>query len=759
MRRPDGPFDVRRLVPPGTRALIALTGMNRWHIVPRRVNFFEQTNYFMGRKKSRREAQQAPQQPIQVKLDPTPLLQNLYVPAALCLLTLLAYSNSFHTGLVVDSNYLILQDPRVHAVIRENLGLIFSHGYWWLPPEKGLYRPFSTLTYLFNYAVLGNGEDPAGYHWFNFFLHFFNVLLVYGLALRLVKKLWPAAFIAGLWAVHPVLAESVTNVIGRTDLLAATAVLGGFWIYLKSTETTGWRRAEWLVALTAVTTIGMFSKESAIVILGVIALYEITWWKERKQVRGFLLGCAAILPPILLWWYMRAQVMSRSMTPVYPFVDNPLVGAHFVTARLTAIVVLAKYLWLLIWPANLSWNYYYDQIPLARGSLQDWIAWIAIAAVFAAAALQFRRNRLYFFFAGFAFVTIVPVSNLVILIGTIMAERFLYLPAVGFSACFVLLVSDLGERIGARKLAPIALCVIIAALAIRTWARNVDWQSNLTLMTADVKTAPNSFATHESLATELYLADPNQANIDTVIDEAEKSLAILDPLPDSLNHADVYANAADYYERKADTLSQTSASGSITMTPAAERANQRALQILLRGVGIDKAFDEQNMRKEEARGKSESEIPHVGSLLLYQVLSLTYLKMGQYQKAYDAALYARSLAPFQPETYLLMANALSAQGHGEEAGRALVESYMVSPNPAMLGALRQFFQSGIDPTGCAIGQDANGPYFNTACAPVHQIVCEATADLDRAYVEARRPDLADQAKVFDQFGCPVGAKK
>src|SRR5580700_2560650 len=156
----------------------------------------------MGRKKSRRVSPQPPQQTIEVKRDLTPLLQNLIVPSALCLITLLAYSNSFHTGFVVDSDYLILRDPRVHALTSENLGLIFTHGYWWFPPEKGLYRPFSTLSYLFNYAVLGNAEDPSGYHWINFLLHFFNVVLVYVLALRLLKKLWPAAFIAALWAVH-----------------------------------------------------------------------------------------------------------------------------------------------------------------------------------------------------------------------------------------------------------------------------------------------------------------------------------------------------------------------------------------------------------------------------------------------------------------------------------------------------------------------------------------------------------------------------
>jgi hypothetical protein len=713
----------------------------------------------MGRKKSRRVSPQPPQQTIEVKRDLTPLLQNLIVPSALCLITLLAYSNSFHTGFVVDSDYLILRDPRVHALTSENLGLIFTHGYWWFPPEKGLYRPFSTLSYLFNYAVLGTAEDPSGYHWINFLLHFFNVVLVYGLALRLLKKLWPAAFIAALWAVHPVLTESVTNIIGRADLLAGAAVLSGFWIYLKSTESTGWRRAAWLAGLTAVTTIGVFSKESAVVILGVIALYEITWWKERKQLRGLLLGCAAAAPPILAWWYVRSQVMAQSMTPIFPFVDNPLVGAHFLTARLTAIVVLAKYLWLLMWPAHLSWNYYYNQIPLARGTLQDWLAWITIAAVIVVATMQIKRNRLYFFFAAFAFVAIAPVSNLVVLIGTIMAERFLYLPSVGFAFCVVLIVYALGQRIGARTLAPILLSVIVAVLAIRTWARNPDWRTNLTLMTADVTSSPNSFASHESLATEMYVADPTHSNIDAVLDEADRSLAILDPLPDFLNHADVYANAADYYERKADTLSQTGPDGKILMTEAGAQADRKALQILMRGVSIDRAADDESRRKEMARGKPESEIPHVGSLLLYQVLSLTYIRMGEYQKAYDTALYARLLAPFQPETYLLMANALFPLNRTEEGGRALMDSYLIAQNPAVLSSLQQFFRSGFDPSGCAIAEGTAGPYLNTSCAPVHKIICEATADLNHAYIEAHRPDLADQTKTLEQFGCTADSVK
>jgi hypothetical protein len=158
--------------------------------------------------------------------------------AGLCAITLLAYSNSFPAGFSLDSRGILLQD-RIHAATAENLQLILGHTYWWPYGESGLYRPVTTLTYLFNYAVLGNGDQPEGYHAINFLLHACNVLLVYLLARRWWKTGWKALAVAALWAVHPALTESVTNIAGRADLLAALAVLSGLWMYLKSAESRG----------------------------------------------------------------------------------------------------------------------------------------------------------------------------------------------------------------------------------------------------------------------------------------------------------------------------------------------------------------------------------------------------------------------------------------------------------------------------------------------------------------------------------------
>ena len=310
-----------------------------------------------------------------------------FAVAALCAVALLAYANSFGSGFVLDNRGILLQDPRIREATIDNLKLILRHTYWWPYGESGLYRPFTTLTYLFNYAILGNADHAAAYHWVNCLLHAGNVVLEYFLVRRLVRDFRPSVWVAALWAVHPVLTESVTNIVGRADLLAGMAFLGGFLMYLKSAESQGRARWMWLAALTAATTVGVFSKESAAAILGVIAIYELTWWKERRQGRALLAGCVAVLLALGAMRYARAAVFIHLPPARFPYWDNPLVDAGFWTARLTALKIVAKYLALLFWPARLSCDYSYAQIPLASGAAADWLAWLVVAAAGAAVVL------------------------------------------------------------------------------------------------------------------------------------------------------------------------------------------------------------------------------------------------------------------------------------------------------------------------------------------------------------------------------------
>jgi hypothetical protein len=204
---------------------------------------------------------------------------------------------------------------------------------------------------------------------------------------------------------------------------------------------------------------------------------------------------------------------------------------------------------LLAWPLRLSC---FAQIALARGSLANWIAWTAVVAVAAIAAIRYRRQGSAFFLAAFAFVTLLPASNLLFPIGTIMAERLLYLPAIAFAGSLAAGVYAGLRRFRRPNLAPVVLGVVTALFAARTLVRNLDWQNDLTLASSTVRVSPNSFKAHKLMAGAFSAAHDSHANIDRVIEEADRSVAILDPVPDFRNNAPAFRAAAGYYLLKGD---------------------------------------------------------------------------------------------------------------------------------------------------------------------------------------------------------------
>ena len=707
----------------------------------------------MKPKKRRAVAQNAAQAPAPIHLNRSP---TLLVAASLALLTLLAFSNSFSTGFVLDNKALLLQDPRIRELTGENIHLILQHTYWWPTGEAGLYRPFTTLSYLFNYAVLGNASDPAGYHWINFILHLANVLLVYALARGIVRDFWPSFFTAAIWAVHPVLTESVTNMIGRADLLSGLAILSGFLMYLRSTKSTGPRRLFWLAGLAAATTIGAFSKESAIVIVAVILLFELTWWRERKQAGGLLppallSGCVAVLIPIAAMLYQRSTVLTASRPAEFPFTDNPIVGAEFWIGRLTAIKVMGRYLWLTLWPANLSSDYSDSQIPLARGSFEDWLAWIVVLAAVTILIALYWRSRTAFFFASFAAITLLPMSNLLVPIGTIMAERFLYVPAMGLLACLVLAIYAVAERIPIKHFAPAVLCLIALLFAVRTWIRNRDWQDERSMAEATVHASPNSFKAHKLLAAAL---DPDQSpgpNLDAAIQETDHALAILGSLPDSRNTPEVYRMAGGLYLSKGDSLRATNASESL-------QDYQRALQFLKRSIAIDqitRAEYDRNGGAEWARRHSTLPSAAKGDPETRWMLATAYLKLGDAQHASTAAAEGLALHPVNPEAYRQISRALAANHRIDEAAIALLAGALITSDFSLRSDLLNLYRDAFGAT-CALIEGPNGPAMNPACDLVHRQLCAASIEIVKAAVESEHWDVAKKQKqnFVQNYGCP-----
>lgn len=643
---------------------------------------------------------------------------------ALLALTLIAYANSFQGGFVLDNRGLILNDPRIREWTASNLGLIFHHTYWWPNGESGLYRPFTTLSYLFNYALLGNQEQPFGYHLINFLLHAVNVLLVYTLAIRLIRKPSPAFFIAALWAVHPVLTESVSNIVGRADLLAAGAVLGGLLLYLKSAESTGGRRAAYLAGLALTTAVGVFSKESAVILPGVIVLCELTFRNELARTRTRWPGLLATLVPIAIMLSMRAGVLADTQPMEIPFTDNPIAWADFRTGRFTALKVIADGFGLIAWPANLSADYSWSQIPLALGTAQDWLATAAALALIPLTAFLYRWNRAAFFFFVVGLLWLAPSSNLLFPIGSIMAERFLYLTALGAVTLLVTAAYALfTARIGAEtRYATILLWLITAALAARTLIRNADWKDDLTMASSLVRTSPNSFKTHDLLANVLFAADPTHSNIDRIIEESEKSRAILASLPEARQPADPYRFAANCYMIRG--------------------AYPKAIAALNRLIAIENAVGGPGAKQRQAEG--------------YLLLSAAWSAAGEAKQAADAASRAGSLNPLDPQLYRQKADVAVSAGRFDDAAVALVEGTFITGDETLRQALVDLYRSAADPKNCVLVAGPAGPAINPDCPAVHAHVCAASAYVVRTLAAARQNDLAQTRKRMfaEQFRCP-----
>jgi tetratricopeptide (TPR) repeat protein len=430
-------------------------------------------------------------------------------------LVFVAYSNSFQAALVFDNASVIGEDPRIQQATPQNVAAIFGEKYWYGASPRasnaGLYRPLTTFSYLVNYAILGDGPRPGGYHWVNLALHLVNVTLVYALGMLIFAETLPALALAAIWGLHPLLTESITNVVGRADLLAAFGVLAGLLCHVRGASATGQRRVAWLAALATAQAIGLLSKENAAVLPGLMLLYDLTWsgrapWRRRAP------AYAALLFPFAAFLYLRSGLHMHMLIDL---TENPLVSAGFWTARITAVKVIGKVLWLFLWPAHLSADYSYNAVPLFAwrpASGEDAKALLALAVCLGAAilalllALRWRRTgKPLLFFLVFFFVALSPTANLIILIGSIMAERFLYLPAVGLAGCVVAAVHMLGQRLflkrpAARPVAWAALGLVCLAYTARTYARNVDWQDDRSLWSSAVEVCPQAARPHYNLA-------------------------------------------------------------------------------------------------------------------------------------------------------------------------------------------------------------------------------------------------------------------
>jgi protein O-mannosyl-transferase len=683
-------------------------------------------------------------------------LRLYFAAAMLAAIILGAYANSFGAGFVLDNSWIVSQ-AQIQEFNRHNLDLILSHTYWWPHFESGLYRPVASFTWLLNYAVLGNETKPAGYHSLNILLHLGNAMLVFALARRLLRDSVRAWVVTAIWAVYPVQTEVVTNIVGRADMLAAMSILAGLLIHIRSTETTGWRRWAWLATLLVVAALGLFSKESAVAVLGVIALYEITFG-GRERWRSIVRSCLATAPAFAALLWARHRVTPQAWAAQIPFVDNPIAGAGFWAAKATALKVLALYVWRLIWPVPLSADYSYAQIRVTE-SIAIGLLLVFVWACAAALTIPlYRRNKAAFFAIWFAFVTILPVSNLLLTIGTIMGERFLYLPAFSAALCITMALYAGARRLHAPRYGALAAGLVIVALfGVRTWFRNADWHDDLTFWSTAVRTSPESFKTHNSLAEELV--KPGQIDYEGALREDDIALRILRDVPPDLDSTSTYFGMARHAGKVGDSFLRQQY-GVIGLSPESLKMYARSKALLMKRLEVARAHPAGDIEP-VADGQSAPEDPalmgkyaEVHSCVL---LSQADQLLGNRDESLQWALEAERLGPMRPWVYQGLHDAYAANGRRQEAMDALTTGLILTASPDLERKLLSEYADRGETT-CAITFDGATPRLNPQCASVRQAACAAAP---RILAIANRTSSAALSKrlrneLRESYGCLRG---
>ena len=456
-------------------------------------------------------------------------IKPIYLVLALVILSFAAYLNTLSNSFVFDDSYIISENYFIRDW--KNIIGLFTSKYFTASGELS-YRPVVTLSYFVDYSLWY--LNPMGYHLTNITFHILNSVLLFFFVQRIVKNM-PIAFLASLFFIcHPILSETVNAVSYREDLLVATFFLTAFILYVKSLSSNKF----YLYPISLLSYLfALFSKEMAIALPLLLFLFDYIMGSRYtfvvRQLRFYIGNILVTLFYLLIrfWWFHN---------PVESYISYPegSLWANF----LTLSRVVASYIKLLFFPMNLTVDYI---VPVTSfpGDISFILSILLIISIGVIGCRLFFYNKLLFFSILWFFVALLPVLNIVP-IANVMAERYLYIPTVGFC----IMGSFLVKRINTLNLSPSfiyilfysLLTIILIGFAWQISSRSRDWRDECTLWSKTIAREPNSYKAHSSLGILLIKKGLEEEGIS----ELQRSLSINPSYPDAHN------NMGTLYEKK-----------------------------------------------------------------------------------------------------------------------------------------------------------------------------------------------------------------
>ncbi len=420
------------------------------------------------------------------------ILNSKLFPVLLALVPVCTFLNALYNGFVYDDIGIIEDNYFIRSF--HNICKIFSKDYFQLSHEL-TYRPVVTLSYFIDYAVWH--LNPFGYHLTNIILHTINTLLLYFLLVWLIRIRSAALLSSLIFSIHPCITETVNAIGYREDLLVALfsflsclclirssqgylASHGNKFSHLslqgeKTTEnknqflraSTKWRVWSYYALSLIFYFLGLFSKETAVVIPMFILLYWALCMRRNLFTTHTIQRKTMTSPALLLsndsksfqpskreWFYyfINYYLGYILISLFYLWIrfsvrKNPLeVSVGYIKGSIainfmTMVKILASYIKLMFLPVHLNADYTIAPVLYAFDTsfIISVILLVAIGIIifkFINTTISFpdsSRDRIYILFMLCFFISLLPVLNIVP-IGHIMAERYLYLPVAGFCA-------------------------------------------------------------------------------------------------------------------------------------------------------------------------------------------------------------------------------------------------------------------------------------------------------------------------------------
>jgi Tfp pilus assembly protein PilF len=380
-----------------------------------------------------------------------------------------------------DDPHYVYQNTRITSGINlANMAWAFTHVH------SENWHPLTTITHMLDCQL---HRLNAGWHHFtNVLLHCLAVVLLFVALERMTGALWRSAFVAAVFAVHPLHVESVAWIAERKDVLSALFFMLTLLAYLHYTRAPSIRR---YLTVGFVVVLGLMSKPMLVTLPFVLLLLD--YWPlgrfegRKSNTRRQLIRLVVEKIPLIALSAVSSMVTFLAQRGAIGWTEQLPMPARISNSLVAYVVYIRQ----MFWPAGLAVFY-----PHPESRLPIWeisLASIVLVGI-TAAAFVFRKKAPYFVTGWLWYLgMLVPVIGLVQVGWQGHADRYTYLPQIGLYIAVTWTVTDLTHSWRFQRIAlGVAAVLIVGALSCRAWLQTSYWRDSKTLFTHALAVTSNN---------------------------------------------------------------------------------------------------------------------------------------------------------------------------------------------------------------------------------------------------------------------------